>query len=147
MNTRNKRSRGFTMIEIVVVLTILLVVATALTKAVSRSGTATMIKRAQITAETVIKTAIVSYCSMKAVTQDKAGYTTALNNLLSSSNVVQDLVTSGCASKDALVDPWGKNYVIAKAASGAPAGQVVVEIKTSKNDSVAKYDLSDIFDF
>jgi prepilin-type N-terminal cleavage/methylation domain-containing protein len=163
MNIRKKPNRGFTLIEIIVTLTILLVVAASLTKAIGSAGEASRVKRAQIAGETVFKTAIFSYCTMKAQSQDAAGYLNALT-LLSSATASQPpppgspsgsptltgvlgaLVSSGCAAYNAVIDPWGNPYQVS---IGSPSsGNADVTIKPgspNQNKVNVKFNTSDLF--
>jgi type II secretory pathway pseudopilin PulG len=106
------------MVEILVALSLLLAVTVALMRNAASSKQAAMTKAVQVAAESTIRVAIASYCSLKDSTRTPAGFQTALTALLATTDPCATLVAAKCLSAEAAKDPWGNQYKL-KAVKGS----------------------------
>jgi prepilin-type N-terminal cleavage/methylation domain-containing protein len=97
MNILNKRNRGFTLVEILIVLIILTGIVVMLTKSTSGGRRAALVQQTKIDMNGRIKTAIISRAA-------------AVGQALSSSDLTE--IALGLDATTGLLDPFKDKYVL-----------------------------------
>jgi prepilin-type N-terminal cleavage/methylation domain-containing protein len=106
-NLMKKLNRGMTLIEIIIVLSLMIVISGFFAKNVIAGKEASKRSLAVIRINSVLIPAVVTYLNTVA----DVGTRGLADALLPFTSNLNALVSSGILSADALKDPWGNNYI------------------------------------